>query len=109
MALDLSCLIAPTQVLLRWATQRGIAVIPKSNDIQRITENSQCNSFSMEESEIKAISALNQNIRVRPSFYRQCLRKLQFICAGEQPRRHGPPSRNLRLRWSQYFINPSVV
>jgi len=53
----------PAQVLLRWATQRGIAVIPKSNDPNRLLQNLQCTDFDLTEAEIKAISNLNQNIR----------------------------------------------
>lgn len=60
-----SCSAAPSQVLLRWATQRGIAVIPKSNKPQRIAENLLSTSFNLDESDIKEISSLNGNIRVR--------------------------------------------
>ncbi|KAG5342022.1 hypothetical protein C0989_005702 [Termitomyces sp. Mn162] len=52
------------QVLLRWATQRGIAVIPKSNDAVRLRENLQCDSFELDEDEIKRITALNINLRL---------------------------------------------
>jgi D-xylose reductase len=52
------------QVLLRWATQRGIAVVPKSNNIARLAENLQCNSFDLTEGEIVQISCLNQNRRL---------------------------------------------
>ena len=55
---------APAQVLLRWATQRGIAVIPKSNSLERLTENLKSDDFNLEESELKAISSLNINLRV---------------------------------------------
>ncbi|RDB28951.1 putative NAD(P)H-dependent D-xylose reductase xyl1 [Hypsizygus marmoreus] len=55
---------APAQVLLRWATQRGVAVVPKSNKVQRIKENLLCDSFDLEESEINSISALNINLRL---------------------------------------------
>ncbi|KAF9469857.1 NADP-dependent oxidoreductase domain-containing protein [Collybia nuda] len=54
----------PAQVLLRWATQRGIAVVPKSNSVLRIGENLQCDSFDLEASEIKGISSLNINLRL---------------------------------------------
>ncbi|KAF8899032.1 NADP-dependent oxidoreductase domain-containing protein [Infundibulicybe gibba] len=54
----------PAQVLLRWATQRDVAVVPKSNSVQRLQENLQCDSFNLDESEIKAISALNINLRL---------------------------------------------
>ncbi|KAG2156625.1 NADP-dependent oxidoreductase domain-containing protein [Suillus bovinus] len=52
------------QVLLRWATQRGIAVIPKSNNFSRLSENLDCNSFDLSESELAALSALNINLRL---------------------------------------------
>lgn len=51
------------QVLLRWATQRNIAVIPKSNSETRLHENLQVNDFNLEQSEIDAINALNKNLR----------------------------------------------
>ncbi|KAJ7492472.1 NADP-dependent oxidoreductase domain-containing protein [Mycena latifolia] len=54
----------PAQVLLRWATQRGIAVIPKSNDGQRLIQNLDCVSFDLKPEEIKAISGLNCNLRL---------------------------------------------
>jgi len=51
------------QVLLRWATQRGLAVIPKTSDPKRLIENLDCNSFDLTLDEMKAIGALNKNIR----------------------------------------------
>ncbi|KAH7927281.1 Aldo/keto reductase [Leucogyrophana mollusca] len=54
----------PAQVLLRWATQRGIAVIPKSNNHDRLVANLQCNSFDLTEAEIKQLSDLNINLRL---------------------------------------------
>jgi D-xylose reductase len=54
----------PAQVLLRWATQRGIAVIPKTNDAERLLSNLDCASFNLTEAEIEAISALNINLRL---------------------------------------------
>ncbi|KAK2460110.1 hypothetical protein APHAL10511_007876 [Amanita phalloides] len=54
----------PAQVLLRWATQRGIAVIPKSNNIERLAENLKCNSFDLDDDELAQIGSLNQNLRL---------------------------------------------
>jgi len=54
----------PAQVLLRWATQRGIAVIPKTNTVQRLLSNLDCTLFDLTESEIEAISALNIGLRL---------------------------------------------
>ncbi|KAK7465411.1 hypothetical protein VKT23_005389 [Stygiomarasmius scandens] len=54
----------PAQVLLRWATQQGIAVIPKSNDETRIKQNLECDSFDLSEEDMKKISALNIGLRL---------------------------------------------
>lgn len=51
------------QVLLRWATQRGIAVIPKSNNPARAKENLD-SIFDLEKEDLEAISALNENRRL---------------------------------------------
>ena len=53
----------PAQVLLRWATQRGIAVIPKSNNQNRLAQNLDVCSFDLSSDEIKSISALDRNLR----------------------------------------------
>jgi D-xylose reductase len=53
----------PAQVLLRWATQRGLAVIPKSNDPDRLLQNLDVNSFDLTSAEIEAISGLDRNLR----------------------------------------------
>lgn len=51
------------QVLLRWATQRGISVIPKSNSSKRLEENLDCCSFDLSEDEIKEISGLDRGLK----------------------------------------------
>ena len=53
----------PAQVLLRWATQRGIAVIPKSNNPQRLAQNLDVTSFELAKDDIEEISGLNKNLR----------------------------------------------
>lgn len=53
----------PAQVLLRWATQRGIAVIPKSNNQQRLEQNLKVTDFDLTAEQLKAISSLNRNLR----------------------------------------------
>jgi len=52
------------QVLLRWATQRDIAVVPKSNSVARLAENLDCNSFHLDEQDIQNLSSLNINLRL---------------------------------------------
>ncbi|KAI1386634.1 Aldo/keto reductase [Hypoxylon trugodes] len=54
---------SPGQVLLRWCTQRGIIVIPKSNSVERLKQNLESSTFDLSEDEIKQISALNVNLR----------------------------------------------
>jgi D-xylose reductase len=54
---------SPAQVLLRWSTQRGIAVIPKSNSEKRMVENLSVNDFDMTEEEIESISGLDRGLR----------------------------------------------
>ncbi|KAJ9623851.1 hypothetical protein H2204_011037 [Knufia peltigerae] len=62
----------PAQVLLRWATQRDIAVIPKSNDATRLRQNLEVgnDSFTLTSDEIKSIGALDKGLRFNdPGFY----------------------------------------
>ena len=53
----------PAQVLLRWATQRGLAVIPKSNNKDRLLENLKVTDFDLETSELDALSGLDRHLR----------------------------------------------
>lgn len=53
----------PAQTLLRWATQRDIAVIPKSNNQGRLAQNLDVTSFDLSTGELDEISGLNQNLR----------------------------------------------
>ncbi|KAJ5399103.1 hypothetical protein N7465_009592 [Penicillium sp. CMV-2018d] len=62
--------VSAARVLLRWATQRGIAVIPKSNDRTRLAENLDVLDFQMTDEEIEAISGLDRGLRFNdPRFY----------------------------------------
>lgn len=61
---SLSTIIAEAQVLLRWALQQGLAVIPKSNNPARLAQNFQVSQFELTEAQMKAISSLNQNYRM---------------------------------------------
>jgi D-xylose reductase len=54
----------PAQVLLRWAVQQGMAVIPKSDSPVRLLQNLQCEEFELSDSDMKAISGLNINHRM---------------------------------------------
>ena len=63
--------VTPAQVLLRWATQRQIAVIPKSNNAARLRQNLEVTAgFDLTEDEIRDISALDEGLRFNdPGFY----------------------------------------
>ncbi|KAI0673331.1 Aldo/keto reductase [Trametes maxima] len=52
------------QVLLRWALQQDLAVIPKSNNHNRLVQNLAATSFKLSEEDFKAISGLNINLRL---------------------------------------------
>ncbi|KAG9055703.1 NAD(P)H-dependent D-xylose reductase (XR) [Serendipita sp. 407] len=51
------------QILLRWALQRGIAVIPKSSDPGRVVSNLQSNDFSLEAADMDKLTGLDQGLR----------------------------------------------
>ncbi|KAF9525239.1 D-xylose reductase [Crepidotus variabilis] len=53
----------PAQILLRWATSRGLAVIPKTTDPKRLAENLYFNDFKLTGEEVSKITGLNRNIR----------------------------------------------
>lgn len=53
----------PAQVLLRWATQRGLAVIPKTTRPAVMAENLDCVAFDLTEEEIAAITGLDKGLR----------------------------------------------
>lgn len=52
-----------SQVLLRWATQRGLAVIPKTSRQEILVQNLDCTNFNLSEEDIAKISALDINTR----------------------------------------------
>ncbi|TFK93758.1 Aldo/keto reductase [Polyporus arcularius HHB13444] len=53
----------PAQIVLRWATQRGICVIPKSDTLQQMGENLASAKIKLTEEEMNAISGLNLGLR----------------------------------------------
>ncbi|KAF3767712.1 Aldo/keto reductase [Cryphonectria parasitica EP155] len=53
----------PAQVLLRWATQRDIIVIPKSNNQERLAQNLDSTDFDLTAEELASISALDKGLR----------------------------------------------
>lgn len=62
--------VTPAQVLLRWATQRGVAVIPKSNSQHRLAQNLDVLNYELTKEDLEAISALDMGLRFNdPGFY----------------------------------------
>ena len=53
----------PAQILLRWSTQRGLAVIPKTLRVEQMQENIGCTSFDMDPLDVDLISALDKKTR----------------------------------------------
>lgn len=53
----------PAQIVLRWALQRGTAVVPKTERPERLAENLALFDFELSADEMRAISALDQNRR----------------------------------------------
>ncbi|MFF9359961.1 aldo/keto reductase [Streptomyces griseoluteus] len=56
----------PAQVVLRWHIQLGNIVIPKSVTPSRIKENIQVFDFSLDDEDLAAIGALNEDKRLGP-------------------------------------------
>jgi diketogulonate reductase-like aldo/keto reductase len=50
----------PAQVLVRWAVQRGLVVLPKSAHRDRIEENAQVFDFTLSDDDMAALDALDE-------------------------------------------------
>ena len=53
--------VTPAQVLLRWALQKGVAVVPKTSSAARMAENAAIFHFELSAAEVAAIDALAAN------------------------------------------------
>jgi len=51
------------QVLLKWAVQKNIMVIPKSVNPERLSENFNIFDFTLSEADVTQINGLNRNLR----------------------------------------------
>jgi diketogulonate reductase-like aldo/keto reductase len=51
------------QILLRWGLQKGFVVIPKSSNPRRIIENAQLFDFELSDADMRALDALDENLR----------------------------------------------
>lgn len=61
--------VSTSEVLLRWATQRRVAIIPKSSKKERLLNNLQINEkLTLSDEELQEISSLNKDIRFNDPF-----------------------------------------
>jgi 2,5-diketo-D-gluconate reductase A len=54
---------SPAQVVLRWHLQSGLVVIPKSNSLERVRENSLVFDFELDAADLEAIATLESGER----------------------------------------------
>jgi diketogulonate reductase-like aldo/keto reductase len=54
----------PAQILIRWALQENIIVIPKSSNPKRIQENADVFDFSISATDMESINTFNENLIV---------------------------------------------
>jgi 2,5-diketo-D-gluconate reductase A len=52
----------PAQVVLRWHTQQGFVAVPKSGRPERLAENLAVFSFTLDDDEVRALSALDTGV-----------------------------------------------
>ena len=56
----------PAQVLIRWAIERGLSVLPKSVQAQRLRENLAAAELSLSTEDMQALTALDRGYRYLP-------------------------------------------
>lgn len=54
---------SPAQVLLRWATQQGLAVIPKTTREDVMLENLDCTAFDIPEEDMQRIAKMDLHLK----------------------------------------------
>jgi D-xylose reductase len=77
----------PSQILLRWATQRGLAVIPKTSRENIMAQNLDCTGFDLDKEDIEKITSkdpgsirFNQPSNVSFPVLFQCSKCAVFVC-----------------------------
>jgi diketogulonate reductase-like aldo/keto reductase len=54
---------SPAQILIRWALQHGLVVIPKSANQRRIGENADVFDFVLNAADMRLLDGFNENLR----------------------------------------------
>jgi diketogulonate reductase-like aldo/keto reductase len=54
---------SPAQILIRWALQKGVVVIPKSSTKERILENATVFDFEISPEDMKLLDSFDENLR----------------------------------------------
>jgi diketogulonate reductase-like aldo/keto reductase len=54
---------SPAQILIRWALQHGLVVIPKSSNPRRIRENADVFDFDIAPGDMRLLDGFNENLR----------------------------------------------
>ena len=55
--------VTPARVLVRWALEHGLVVIPKSVRAERIRENADVFGFALDREDLAALDALDEGYR----------------------------------------------
>lgn len=69
----------PGQIVLNWAITQNIAVILSTNKEQRLSENLDVMTFSLEENDLEEIAKLDENIRCNDSSKWECFEGIDFF------------------------------
>jgi diketogulonate reductase-like aldo/keto reductase len=59
----------PAQVMLRWAIQHNVIVIPKSSTPERIKENADIFDFNIDDEDMEVLNSLDESLRSSPDPY----------------------------------------
>jgi len=70
--------VTPAQVLLRWALQKRITVIPKANDPSRALENTRVFHFELSERQMNELDSLERGSAGRTCWRNDPMRMLDF-------------------------------
>ena len=55
--------VSAAQIVLKWALQRGVSVVPKSTKAERLKQNLALDGFELSDDEMKSVATLDENRR----------------------------------------------